>query len=75
MSELRELLGPSGEPDLLPITGLGMRDSIDVWFASVADNGRLPRAKRAARFLLKSLKATTRITLVPTLTLALKRPT
>lgn len=64
----------SYEPVLLPPTGNGLRDRIDLW-AVASMNSRLPALKRVLKLTYKTIKFATGLTLVPSLSLAIqKRP-
>lgn len=58
-----ELLGPSQR---------GVRDDIDLWYQR-SSNVRKARAKRYARAAFRAIRATTGITMLPTLSLAIQK--
>jgi hypothetical protein len=73
-----ELLGilastNSGKPVLLEPRQFGMRDRVDLWY-ELSSGHRLPAVKRAMMRSFKALQATTGITFVPELSLAIQKP-
>lgn len=64
--------GAGGAPALLEPYRLGFRDAIDVWCAQPSWE-RSPGLKRCLRYMLKLLRYTTGLTVVPDLSIAIKK--
>ena len=75
VKEIRENLNDEKtRAELLAPTMTGLRDRVDLWYATTKSQNR-PTLKRIARLVLKGLNFATGIALVPELTLAFqKRP-
>jgi SAM-dependent methyltransferase len=72
---VREILRDLGQDgaEILEPALRGKSDRIDLWFA-LSGQARWPVAKRLARGVMKGLKRTTRITFVPEISLAIRKP-
>ena len=72
--EIRKILDKSPQkPLFLKPQRLGLTDRVDLWY-NETNTKRLGRIKKALFYSLKSLKFVTRVTVVPTLSLAIKKP-
>lgn len=65
--------GSDVPPQLLEPTREGIRDRIDLWYQALNPH-RYRRTKQAIRAVLKLIRVTTGLTLVPTLSLMIRKP-
>ena len=69
---LRILRNASAKPVLLEPRRLGIKDRIDLWYR-MSSSTRLPALKRGAMVTMRAFKRFTGVTLVPTLSLAIRK--
>jgi 2-polyprenyl-3-methyl-5-hydroxy-6-metoxy-1,4-benzoquinol methylase len=70
---LRLLSKEEGRPISLEPRRLGLRDRVDLWYF-MTDRNKMPMEKSLIRLLMKALKSVTGVSLVPCLSLVLKKP-
>lgn len=71
--EILGILNEKGhEAELLKPSRQGVRDPIDLWF-KLSSASRGPVAKRAMSYAFRAIKTTTGITMIPTLSLAVRK--
>jgi len=71
-AEIITILNRQGTAELMNPTRLGVKDHIDLWY-QLSSSARQPLTKKLMMYGFRAIKAVTRVTMVPSLSLAIRK--